>query len=45
MRIVIAALKSWNLENAAAFKQRYMDIHEIKIAAGREELSPDMLRE
>ncbi len=45
MKIVIATLKSWNLENAAVFKQRFMDIHEIKIAGSREELNLYMLRE
>lgn len=45
MKIVIATIKSWNIERAIALKNRYEGIHEIIIYTRKEELTYEGLCE
>ena len=39
MRIIIATIKSWNIERAKALQKKYEDIHDIVIYTNKEELN------
>lgn len=39
MRILIATLKSWNIQNAENFKKEYLNKHDVKIITQKEELT------
>lgn len=41
MKILIATLKSWNIENAKAFMLQYESLHEIRLVTSKEELTYD----
>lgn len=43
MKIVIATIKTWNIENAEKLKQQYQDLHEIKIWTQKQELTVEAL--
>ena len=45
MKIVIATIKSWNIERAIALKNKYEGIHEIIIYTRKEELTYEGLCE
>ena len=40
MRIIIATIKSWNIERAYAMKKQYEGIHEIRVFTKKEDLTP-----
>ena len=41
MRIIIATIKSWNIERAYAMQKQYEGIHEIRIFTKKEDLTPE----
>lgn len=41
MRIIIATIKSWNIERALAMQQKYAGIHEIVVYTKKEELTKE----
>lgn len=43
MNIIIATIKSWNIDNAKQFKEKYMREHDIKIITEKEHLSVEVL--
>ncbi len=43
MKIVIATIKSWNIQHGENLKHKYKDRHEIKIITEREKLNLEML--
>lgn len=45
MRIVIAAIKPWNIQNAFQIAERYKGTHEIKIIKEKQDLSKEALDE
>lgn len=45
MKIVIATIKTWNVERAQALRERYQGIHEIKLMTKKEELTAQALEE
>lgn len=44
MRIIIATIKSWNIELAEAFRKKYEGIHDIIIYTTKEEFTADNVR-
>lgn len=44
MRILIATIKSWNIENAYKFIDKYGEIHIIELISSKEELSEEKIR-
>lgn len=44
MKIIIAAIKSWNIERALKLQEKYMGIHDIVIYSEKNELSYDNVR-
>ena len=45
MKIIIATIKSWNIERAYAMQKQYEGIHEIKVFTKKEELTPAAVTE
>lgn len=45
MRIIIATIKSWNIERAEAMQKKYQGVHEIVIYTSREEFTSDNVRD
>lgn len=45
MKIMIATVKSWNIERAQALQKQYMGIHDIVIYTTKEEFTIDNVRE
>lgn len=45
MNIVIATIKSWNLENALLFKEQHRNTHQVKIIKEKKELCLGVLNE
>ena len=45
MKIIIATVKSWNIERASALKKQYEGVHEIEIDTTKEEFTIDHVRE
>lgn len=45
MKLIIATLKSWNIENALLFKNKYAKVHQIKVIENREDLSIAVLND
>lgn len=43
MNIIIATIKSWNIDNAKQFKEKYMREHDIKIITEKKHLSVEVL--
>ena len=41
MRIIIATIKSWNIERAYALQERYRGIHDIVVYTDKEEFNID----
>ena len=41
MRIIIATIKSWNIERAYAMQKQYEGIHEIRVFTKKEDLTPE----
>lgn len=44
MRIIIATIKSWNIELAEAFRKKYEGVHEIIIYTSKQEFTADNVR-
>lgn len=44
MKIIIATVKSWNIERARAMQKRYKDVHDIVIYTKKEEFTIDNVR-
>lgn len=45
MRIIIATIKSWNIEHAKKLQQEYKDLHDIVIYTTKEEFTADNVRD
>ena len=45
MRIIIATIKSWNIERAYAMQKQYEGIHEIRVITKKEDLTPAAVSE
>lgn len=45
MRIIIATVKSWNIERAQALQKKFEGVHEIEIYTTKEELTIDNIRD
>ncbi len=45
MRIIIAAIKSWNIERARALQKEYEGVHEIILYTDKEQLNVENLRQ
>lgn len=45
MRIIIATIKSWNIERAEAMQKKYQGVHEIVIYTSKEEFTSDNVRD
>lgn len=45
MRIIIATIKSWNIERAQALQKKYEGVHEIVLYRNKEELNIDNVRD
>jgi methionyl-tRNA formyltransferase len=45
MRIIIATIKSWNIERAFGLKEQYKGIHEIEVYTDREEFTYENVEE
>lgn len=45
MRIIIATVKSWNIERAQALQKQYEGVHDIVIYTTKEELAEDNVRD
>ncbi len=45
MRIIIATIKSWNIENALKMKEQYEGVHEIAVYTKKEEFTYDKVCE
>ena len=45
VKIIIATIKSWNIERAYAMQKQYEGIHEIRVFTKKEELTPEAVTE
>ncbi|MBQ6786543.1 MAG: methionyl-tRNA formyltransferase [Lachnospiraceae bacterium] len=45
MKIIVATIKSWNIERARALQEKYAGVHEIVVYTKKEEFTPEAVSE